>query len=119
MVDRYPRLQMIQAREVISQAPEAADNPPRHFDALRLSMLDWDKLWFDLQRFRRQRHLDNVIVEAKALRPLLETPDWYRILVTAHWWAPSMARHISAASHLHERFDRNRQWFSMTGVVAM
>lgn len=91
VVDRFPRLQMIQAKEVMGQAPEAVDNPPRHFDALRLSMLDWDKLWFDLERFRRQRHLDNVIVKAEALRPLLEIPDWYRILVPAHWWAPSMA----------------------------
>lgn len=91
VVDRFPRLQMIQAKEVMGQAPEAVDNPPRSFDALRLSMLDWDKLWFDLERFRRQRHLDNVIVKAEALRPLLETPDWYRILVPAHWWAPSMA----------------------------
>lgn len=91
LVDRFPRLQMLQATEINSQTPEALANPPRHFDSLRLSMLDWDRLWFDLERFRRQRHLDNVIIKAGALRSLLETPDWYRILVPAHWWAPSMA----------------------------
>ncbi|TRO44914.1 DEAD/DEAH box helicase [Pseudomonas sp. ALS1279] len=91
VVDRFPRLQMIQATEVTGQTPEAMANPPRHFDSLRLSMLDWDRLWFDLERFRRQRHLDNVIIKAGALRSLLETPDWYRILVPAHWWTPSMA----------------------------
>lgn len=91
VVDRFPRLQMLQADEINSQTPEALANPPRHFDSLRLSMLDWDRLWFDLERFRRQRHLDNVIIKAGALRSLLETPDWYRILVPAHWWAPSMA----------------------------
>lgn len=91
VVDRFPRLQMLQATEVTGQTPEALANPPRHFDSLRLSMLDWDRLWFDLERFRRQRHLDNVIIKAGALRSLLEIPDWYRILVPAHWWAPSMA----------------------------
>ncbi len=91
VVDRFPRLQMLQATEVTGQTPEAMANPPRYFDNLRLSMLDWDRLWFDLERFRRQRHLDNVIIKAGALRSLLETPDWYRILVPAHWWAPSMA----------------------------
>lgn len=91
VVDRFPRLQMLQATEVTGQAPEALANPHRHFDNLRLSMLDWDRLWFDLERFRRQRHLDNVIIKAGALRSLLEIPDWYRILVPAHWWAPSMA----------------------------
>ncbi|PTU78786.1 restriction endonuclease [Pseudomonas indoloxydans] len=91
VVDRFPRLQMLQATEVTGQTPEAMANPPRHFDSLRLSMLDWDRLWFDLERFRRQRHLDNVIIKAGALRSLLEIPDWYRILVSAHWWTPSMA----------------------------
>jgi hypothetical protein len=91
VVDRFPRLQMLQATEVTGQTPEAMANPPRYFDNLRLSMLDWDRLWFDLERFRRQRHLDNIIIKAGALRSLLETPDWYRILVPAHWWAPSMA----------------------------
>lgn len=91
VVDRFPRLQMLQATEVTGQTPEAMANPPRYFDNLRLSMLDWDRLWFDLERFRRQRHLDNVIIKAGALRSLLEIPDWYRILVPAHWWAPSMA----------------------------
>lgn len=91
VVDRFPRLQMLQATEVTGQTPEAMANPPRHFDNLRLSMLDWDRLWFDLERFRRQRHLDNVIIKAGALRSLLEIPDWYRILVPAHWWTPSMA----------------------------
>lgn len=91
VVDRFPRLQMIQATEVTGQTPEAMANPPRYFDNLRLSMLDWDRLWFDLERFRRQRHLDNVIIKAGALRSLLEIPDWYRILVSAHWWTPSMA----------------------------
>lgn len=90
VVDRFPRLQMLQATEVTGQTPEAMANPPRHFDNLRLSMLDWDRLWFDLERFRRQRHLDNVIIKAGALRSLLEIPDWYRILVPAHWWTPSM-----------------------------
>jgi hypothetical protein len=91
VVDRFPRLQMLQATEVTSQTPEALANPPRHFDSLRLSMLDWDRLWFDLEHFRRHRHLDNVIIKAGALRSLLEIPDWYHILVPAHWWAPSMA----------------------------
>lgn len=91
VVDRFPRLQMLQATEVTGQTPEAMANPPRYFDNLRLSMLDWDRLWFDLERFRRQRHLDNVIIKAGALRSLLEIPDWYRILVPTHWWAPSMA----------------------------
>ncbi|MDY4311898.1 DEAD/DEAH box helicase family protein [Pseudomonas shirazica] len=90
VVDRFPRLQMLQATEVTRQIPEALANPPSYFDSLRLSMLDWDRLWFDLERFRRQRHLDNVIIKAGALRSLLEIRDWYRILVPAHWWAPSM-----------------------------
>lgn len=72
-VDRFPRLQMLQASEVTNEAVEAADSPPRHFDALRLNLLDWDALWFDLERLRRQRHLDNLTLKRENLRPLLNT----------------------------------------------
>lgn len=91
VVDRFPRLQMIQAEGVTGEAPEALAPTPRHFDAMRLAMLDWDRLWYDLEGFRRQRHLDNLVVRRETLRPLLETPDWYRVLVPSQWWAPAMA----------------------------
>jgi hypothetical protein len=54
---------MLQAGEVTNEAVNAADSTPRQFDALRLKLLDWDALWFDLERFRRQRHLDNLTLK--------------------------------------------------------
>lgn len=89
-VDRFPRLQMIQASEVSNEAVEAANSDPCRFDTQRLNLLDWDALWFDLERFRRQRHLDNVTVRKETLRPMLSTPDWYHVLVPSQMWHLSM-----------------------------
>lgn len=89
-VDRFPRLQMLQAGEVANEAEEAPDSAPRQFDDLRLNLLDWDTLWFDLERFRRQRHLDNMTLRRENLRPLLGTPDWYRLAVPAQMWQAEM-----------------------------
>jgi hypothetical protein len=89
-VDRFPRLQMIQASEVSNEAVEASASDPRRFDSQRLNLLNWDALWFDLERFRRQRHLDNITVRKETLRSLLNTPDWYRVLVPSQMWQLSM-----------------------------
>ena len=89
-VDRFPRLQMIQASEVSNEAVEAADSDRCRFDAQRLNLLNWDALWFDLERFRRQRHLDNVTVRKETLRPMLSTPDWYHVLVPSQMWNLTM-----------------------------
>ncbi|MBK6653358.1 DEAD/DEAH box helicase family protein [Zoogloea sp.] len=89
-VDRFPRLQMLQAGEVTNEAVNAADSTPRQFDALRLKLLDWDALWFDLERFRRQRHLDNLTLKHDKLRSLLNTPDWYRLAAPAQMWQANM-----------------------------
>ncbi len=89
-VDRFPRLQMLQADEVANEAVEAAESAPRQFDTLRLNLLDWDALWFDLERFRRQRHLDNVTLKRENLRRLLMTSDWYRLRTPSRLWQLDM-----------------------------
>lgn len=80
----------IKSSEVSNEAVEAADSDPCRFDAQRLNLLNWDALWFDLERFRRQRHLDNVTVRKETLRPMLSTPDWYHVLVPSQMWSLNM-----------------------------
>ncbi len=90
VVNRFPRLQMLEATEVPGHAVEAAPPTPRRFDALRLSMLDWQKLWFDLEQLRRQRHFDNVLIHPDGPRALLAVPDWYQLEMPVAWWALAM-----------------------------
>lgn len=90
VVNRYPRVQMIQAAETTHHVAEAAAPITHQFDALRLSMLNWQQMWFDLERYRKQRHFDNVVVQPESLRALLSKPDWYAIELPEAWWALSM-----------------------------
>lgn len=91
LANRFPRLQTIQAMEIAGQAVVPLAPDTHRFDGLRLSLLDWQQLWFDLERLRRQRHFDNVMIRPDALLPLLETPDWYGIQLPEQWWSLSMA----------------------------
>ncbi|MDD5298739.1 MAG: DEAD/DEAH box helicase family protein [Rhodocyclaceae bacterium] len=91
LVNRFPRLQVIQAAEIGGPAVVPLMPEIHRFDALRLSLLDWQQLWFDLERLRRQRHFDNLMIRPESLRPLLETPDWYGIQLPEHWWKPAMS----------------------------
>lgn len=90
VVDRYPRLQMLQAVEVGLGKVEAAQPATRHFDRVRLNLLDWNALLFDLERLRRQRHWDNLLLRRDALRPLLELQDWYQVLAPDALWRLTM-----------------------------
>lgn len=90
VVNRFPRLQRIEATEATDPVVDAARPLPRRFDALRLSLLDWQKLWFDLEQLRRQRHFDNVLIPPDAPRALLALPDWYQLEVPQAWWTPAM-----------------------------
>ena len=90
VVNRFPRLQMIQATEVGGQAIDAARPTPRRFDALRLSLLNWQQLWFDLEQLRRQRHFDNLLIHPDAPRDLLAFTHWYEVELPDAWWALDM-----------------------------
>lgn len=90
VVDRFPRLQVMQSGGTGNQSSVAAAPDQLRFDPLRLALLDWKALWFELERFRRQRHLDNVTIRQDALRPLLETADWYHVLAPIQIWQPAM-----------------------------
>jgi len=86
LIDRYPKLGRMIAPDqdgdgVVIKAPT-----PVRFDGMRLSLLDWPKLYLALERHCRQHGYANILVEADALRPLLARTDWYQIRIPdAHW----------------------------------
>lgn len=91
LVNRFPRLQVLQSADAAGQATEPLPPKTYGFDPLRLSFLDWQQLWFDLERLRRQRHFDNVLIRPESLRALLANTDWYGIQLPEHGWRPAMA----------------------------
>lgn len=80
VVDWYPKLQ---ARH---SAPVAGGAAVRHEDTFRpahLAFLDLDALYFELVRYKNARQYYNMHVSREAIHSLLNTPDWYRLVVPA------------------------------------
>lgn len=63
----------------------------RHTHSLRethLSLLDWDGIFFEMERFKRERSWYNINVTKEGLRSLLGTPGWYELRIPASRLAP-------------------------------
>lgn len=93
VLDRYPRLESIQADGVaINQAAATqAKINTVVFDELRLSFLDMQRLYLELSRYTTQRGYANLLVEADTskLKKLLLSKDWYEVMVPPSMWSLS------------------------------
>jgi hypothetical protein len=46
---------------------------------LQLAMLDWDKVYFEMQAFKRDKRWHNLNLELKTLKDLMLDADWYQL----------------------------------------
>ena len=93
VLDRYPRLEVIQA-DGLAQHHAMAVAAHIHtavFDELRLSFLDLDRLYLDLAGYVTQRGYANLLVESsgKRLRALLASNAWYELRIPQGAWSMS------------------------------
>lgn len=90
LLDRYPRLETIQADGVAinEAAAKQAKINTVVFDELRLSFLDMQRLYLDLSRYTTQRGYANLLVEADTskLKKLLLSNDWYEVQLPHSMW---------------------------------
>lgn len=92
-LDRFPKLEAIQSDDIEHNQTVHRAMPVQgvFFDAVRLSFLDSDRLYLDLQSFIRARGFANLLMLPECLRPLLLSSNWYRLKMPAPLWALSMA----------------------------
>ncbi|MBZ5677087.1 MAG: DEAD/DEAH box helicase family protein [Acidobacteriia bacterium] len=79
MADWYPRLQKHSSAGV-SAGPAAQLNR----DILRrdhLAFLRWDRIWFDLERHKRENAYYNVVLSSAVLLELMTQSWWYELLI--------------------------------------
>ena len=93
VLDRYPRVQDIQAEGVrVTQAQGGeVRQRDRVFDGIRLGLLDRQRLFLDLDRYVRQRGYANLMLDSQRLLPLLQDRDWYQLLIPDDLWQPAKA----------------------------
>ena len=73
--DWYPRIQAIASRSTETYTlKEEAKLHPKH-----LSLLDMDKIYFELEQYKREKSWYNLNISKASLRKLLLDKDWYKL----------------------------------------
>jgi len=75
--DWYPRIQTIKSRK---EAVQSNKDDVRLDDTI-LSLLDWDSLYFELERFKREKTWHNLNISKEGARSLLHDGSWYRLFL--------------------------------------
>ncbi|HQF55121.1 MAG TPA: DEAD/DEAH box helicase family protein [Fibrobacteria bacterium] len=75
VADWYPRIQSIQSRK----AGEAAEREPVALRQEHLCLLDYDALYFEVERYKRDRSWHNFNIDVPGIRSLLADNTWYTL----------------------------------------
>ena len=83
--DWYPRIQTIQSQETIQTTQKDKVSLGEH----SLSFLDYDKLFFQLEQFKRERSWYNLNISKSGIKQLLSDPSWYTLYLPRSRLSPS------------------------------
>ncbi|TRZ50413.1 MAG: DEAD/DEAH box helicase [Dehalococcoidia bacterium] len=75
VADWYPRIQLVQSRGVgLATQKDRVQLREKH-----LALLDYDALFFELERFKRMKSWYNLNISKNGIRQLLADPSWYTL----------------------------------------
>lgn len=76
----YPKIQAMKSGGLVGGDAEAAPNET-HLAARHLAFLDYDRIYFELARFKAERGWHNLNLTRSAIEALLADPSWYRLQI--------------------------------------
>ncbi len=94
VADWYPRLQRQASKGVPTGASAFLNTEPLRSE--HLAFLDWNAIWFEVERFKRDKALYNIIFTPEDLKRLLQKSWWYELFIPL--------------GYLEFRFDRRSMW---------
>lgn len=78
-IDWYPRIQSIESK----RGTRLGAKEETVFAAGHLAFLDYDELYFRLEKFKRERTWHNLNISKAQIIPLLSDATWYKLIVPA------------------------------------
>lgn len=78
VADWYPRVQITESK---SGGAHAGVKNEATLGAAQLMLLDYDELYFSIERFKRERTWHNLDVSSHGMRALLEQKGWYQLYI--------------------------------------
>ena len=96
IADWYPRIQSLQSRgSELLTGKNRASLREQH-----LALLDYDALFFELERFKRERSWYNLNVSKKGIRDILKNSTWYTLYIPESKLKPSSYEDILLIQHV-------------------
>jgi hypothetical protein len=84
-VDWYPRLDLIQSRKTTA----ISEKEQVRLNARHLTLIDYEKLWLDLEEYKRTKSWHNLNIRREDLKALLSDSNWYRLFISPKDIEPS------------------------------
>ena len=78
----YPKIQSLRARQ-LQGGDGQTDLDRGRLSAQHVALLDLDRVYFELLRYKNERGWHNFNMPRKAVARLLAEPDWYELLIPA------------------------------------
>jgi hypothetical protein len=79
-LDWYPKIQSMASARGQGQLLEVQRNQAV-LTAEHLAFLDWDSIYFEMQRFKNERAWFNLNLSREKIKELLSSPDWYELYI--------------------------------------
>jgi hypothetical protein len=80
VLDWYPKLEVI-ASSTGGKNGQAAQRDQCYFEESHLAFLDFDAIYFELEKFKDERGWHNLNISRKDLAALLRCKDWYKLFI--------------------------------------
>lgn len=78
----YPKIQAMRSGGLVGGDGDAAPNST-HLAARHVAFLDFDRLYFELERFKAERGWHNLNLTRQSIESLLRDQSWYGLLIPA------------------------------------
>lgn len=92
-LDWYPKIQMLQSnRASANMVMEAIETHP--LTARNLAFINWQEVWFELQRFKNERTWYNLSIPRASLQLIMADTSWYELRIPEEALEPKSFKQV-------------------------
>ncbi len=90
-VDWYPKIDSLNSTK--SKKVETAKQIC-YLETMHLALVDWTKIYFEIQNFKASKGFSNLEIELPALKEIIESTAWYRVYIPKDKMELTSFKHI-------------------------
>jgi len=81
LIDWYPKVQVLKSSKPTNVTPVVSIDQDKKIESKHLAFLDWNRIYFDIQKFKNERRWYNINLSIEALKDILSNPEWYTLQI--------------------------------------